>query len=117
MFTAERKDNYDYIYQYDPLGWVVSKEYPGSLIAWGGNVFSSKGNETLRAVGFYTTDLNTAYEIYVYENPVSGPINSRRVFAVHESGTYSLPGYHTHALNSTVHLRSGRKVFSCYKIK
>jgi C1A family cysteine protease len=98
-FTAESKDNFDYIYQYDPLGWVVSKEYQDSLIAWGGNVFSSKGNETLRAVGFYTTDLNTVYDIYVYENPAVGPLNSKRVFTVHESGVYSLPGYHTYSHN------------------
>ena len=109
VFTAERKDNYDYIYQYDPLGWTVKKEYPGSLIVWGGNVFSSKGNETLRAVGFYTTDINTVYDIYVYENPAAGPVNSGRVFNVHESGIYSLPGYHTHVLNSPVKLRQGEK--------
>jgi len=109
VFTAERQDNYDYSYQYDPLGWVVSKEYPGSLTAWGGNVFSSGGNETLRAVGFYTTDLNTAYEIYVYKNPVNGPLNSKKVFAAKENGTYSLPGYHTHALNSPVSLSPGEK--------
>jgi len=109
VFTAEKKDNYDYIYQYDPLGWVVSKEYARSLIAWGGNVFTSERNETLRAIGFYTTDLNTAYEIYIYKNPVSGPVNSRKVSAVHESGTYSLPGYHTHKLNSIVDLNPGEK--------
>jgi len=109
VFTAEKKDNYDYIYQYDPLGWVISKEYSGSLVAWGGNVFSSERDETLRAIGFYTTDLNTAYEIYVYKNPVSGPLNSRRVYATRESGTYSLPGYHTHKLNSPVSLSPGEK--------
>lgn len=92
-----------------PLGWIISKEFPGNLIAWGGNVFSSERNETLRAVGFYTTDLNTAYEICIYKNPVSGPINSRRVFVAKESGTYSLPGYHTHTLNSTVNLNPGEK--------
>ncbi len=109
FFTAEKKDNYDYIYQYDPLGWVISKEYSGSLVAWGGNIFSSERDETLRAIGFYTTDLNTAYEIYVYKNPVSGPLNSRRVYATRESGTYPLPGYHTHKLNSPVSLNPGEK--------
>jgi C1A family cysteine protease/PKD repeat protein len=109
VFTAQSTDNYDYNYQYDPLGWVVSKEYANSLIAWGGNVFSSKGNETLRAVGFYTTDLNTIYDIYVYENPAAGPLNSGRVFTAHESGTYSFPGYHTYALNSPVALKQGEK--------
>jgi C1A family cysteine protease len=109
VFTAEKQDNYDYAYQYDPLGWVVSKQYEGRLSAWGGNIFSSERNETLKAIGFYTTDLDTAYDIYVYKNPVAGPINSRKVFAVHERGSYSLPGYHTHALNSTVHISPGEK--------
>ncbi len=109
VFTAESQDNYDHIYQYDPLGWIVSKEYPGSSIAWGGNVFTSERDETLRAIGFYTTDLNTAYEIYVYKNPVSGPVNSGQGFVAKENGRYSFPGYHTHVLNSGVPIRAGDK--------
>jgi C1A family cysteine protease len=108
VFTAEKKDNYDEIYQYDPLGWTGSFGYKDSLTAWGGNIFSSKGNETLRAVGFYTTDFNTAYDLYVYRNPASGPVNSRGLL-VRENGTYSLRGYHTKVLSSTVNLRPGEK--------
>ena len=109
VFTAESQDNYGHIYQYDPLGWIVSKEYPGSSIAWGGNVFTSERDETLRAIGFYTTDLNTAYEIYVYKNPVSGPVNSGQGFVAKENGRYSFPGYHTYVLNSGVPIRAGDK--------
>lgn len=108
-FTAESQNNYDHVYQYDPLGWIVSKEYEGSLVAWGGNVFSSERNETLRAIGFYTTDLNTAYEIYVYKNPVSGPVNSGQGYLVQESGRYSFPGYHTHVLSSAVPIHAGER--------
>ncbi|HWQ49263.1 MAG TPA: lectin like domain-containing protein [Methanosarcina sp.] len=108
-FTAESQNNYDHIYQYDPLGWIISKEYEGSLVAWGGNVFSSERNETLEAIGFYTTDLNTAYEIYVYKNPVSGPVNSGQGYLVQESGRYSFPGYHTHVLNSAVPIQAGER--------
>lgn len=108
-FTAESQNNYDHVYQYDPLGWIISKEYEGSLVAWGGNVFSSKRDETLRAIGFYTTDLNTAYEIYVYKNPVSGPVNSGQGYLVQESGRYSFPGYHTHVLNSAVPIQAGER--------
>lgn len=61
------------------------------------------------AVGFYTTDLNTVYEIYVYKNPTNGPVNSAEGFVVKESGTCSYRGYHTHLLNSTVNLTSGEK--------
>jgi len=109
IFTAESQNNYDHVYQYDPLGWIVSKEYEGSLVAWGGNVFSSERNENLRAIGFYTTDLNTAYEIYIYKNPVSGPVNSGQGYLVQESGRYSFPGYHTHVLNSAVPISAGEK--------
>lgn len=108
-FTAESQNNYDHVYQYDPLGWIISKEYEGSLVAWGGNVFSSKRDETLRAIGFYTTDLNAAYEIYVYKNPVSGPVNSGQGYLVQESGRYSFPGYHTHVLNSAVPIQAGER--------
>ncbi|PAV11322.1 peptidase C1 [Methanosarcina spelaei] len=109
IFTAESQNNYDHVYQYDPLGWIVSKEYEGSLVAWGGNVFSSERNENLRAIGFYTTDLNTAYEIYIYKNPDSGPVNSGQGYLVQESGRHSFPGYHTHVLNSAVPINAGEK--------
>jgi len=108
VFTASEKDNFDYNYQYDPLGWITQIGY-SELTAWGSNVFSSGGNEKLEAVGFYTTDLNTAYEVYIYKNPTNGPVNSTKNYAVKETGTFSLPGYHTHMLNSTVNLSSGEK--------
>lgn len=110
VFTAENKDNYDNVYQYDPLGWTISKNYSENpLVAWGGNIFSSERNENLRAIGFYTTDLNTAYEIYIYKNPISGPVNSSQGFVAQENGQYSFPGYHTHVLNSTVPISAGER--------
>ena len=109
VFTAAEKDNFDNIYQYDPLGWTNTIGYPEYSTAWGGNVFSSEGNEKLEAVGFYTTDLNTAYEIYVYKNPINGPVNPEKNFVVKETGNCSFPGYHTHLLNSPVNLTSGEK--------
>ena len=66
VFTASEKENFDYIYQYDPLGWITQIGY-SELTAWGSNVFTTERNEKLEAIGFYTTDLNTAYEIYVYK--------------------------------------------------
>jgi C1A family cysteine protease/PKD repeat protein len=108
VFKSSEKDNFDYNYLYDPLGWITQIGY-SELTAWGSNVFTSKGDEKLEAVGFYTTDLNTAYEVYIYKNPTNGPLNSTTNYAVKETGTCSLPGYHTHVLNSTVNLTSGEK--------
>jgi C1A family cysteine protease len=109
VFTAAEKDNFDYNYQYDPLGWTTQMGYSGYSTAWGGNVFSSQGNEKLEAIGFYTTDLDAAYEIYVYKNPTNGPVNQAGNFVVKENGTCSFPGYHTHLLNSPVDLSAGEK--------
>lgn len=108
VFTASDKNNFDYNYQYDPLGWINSIGYDNPT-AWGGNVFTAKRNEKLEAVGFYTTDINTAYEIYIYKNPINGPVNSIKNFVVKENGTCSYGGYHTHLLNSPVNLNSGEK--------
>ncbi len=109
VFTAAEQDNFDYNYQYDPLGWTNQMGYSGYLTAWGGNVFSSQGNEKLEAIGFYTTDLDTTYEIYVYKNPTNGPLNQEKNFVVKETGNCSFPGYHTHLLNSPVDLSAEEK--------
>jgi len=109
VFTSSDKDDFDYIYQYDPLGWINSIGYPDQFSVWGSNVFSSKRNEKLEAIGFYATNSNTAYEIYIYKNPTNGPLNSAKNFVAKESGTCSLPGYYTHVLNSSINLTSGEK--------
>ena len=71
------------------------------------NIFTAKGDEQLEAVSFYTTDVNTQYEITIYtgtdkENPVSGSIASSGL-----TGTEKYPGYHTVELDKAVALKSG----------
>lgn len=107
IFLGESPENYDNIYQYDPLGWGGSFGYNTS-IAWGANVFTSESNETLRAVSFYTNDFNTAYEVYIYKNLTSDPINPSGPVAG-GNGTFLYPGYHTHTLNTEVHLNPGER--------
>ena len=71
--NGESATNYDSVYQYDPLGWVNSIGYDANNnTAWGAAIFTATNNETLRAVGFYTTDLNVNYQIYVYGNITAG---------------------------------------------
>ena len=106
VFTAGPLDNYDYIYQYDPLGWVETIGYTNNNTAWGANIFLATENETLKAVSFYTTDSGTNYEVYVYKNPDSGPINSTS-YELCEEGSFTYSGYHTHLLASPVALSSG----------
>ena len=107
IFTAETTNNYQSIYQYDPLGWVQSVGY-SNHIAWCANIFTAKSDETLKAVSFYTTDSNSNYEIYIYSNPGSGPI-SQAGPAISKSGTSPAAGYHTVPLGPGVALKAGQK--------
>src|SRR5664279_3270505 len=52
VFLAETTNNYKSIYQYDPLGWIESIGYDNPT-GWCANVFTSKSDETLKAVSFY----------------------------------------------------------------
>ncbi|MGD2091626.1 MAG: lectin like domain-containing protein [Candidatus Aminicenantes bacterium] len=104
---AESPNNYKKIYQYDPLGWVESYGY-GDTDAWGANIFTAEDNYPLKAVSFYTNDVNTNYTIYVYKG-VSGSDPRSGVLAATKTGSQSYPGYYTVELDSPVPLSNGVK--------
>lgn len=105
-FTAESVNNYKNIYQYDPLGWVVNYGYGNPT--WCANIFTAKSSEVLKAVSFYTTDVNCNYGIYIYTNPKSNPIN-QATLALSQNGVIPNAGYHTVSLSSGVPLQAGQK--------
>lgn len=113
-FTAETTENYENIYQYDPLGWVLSSGY-SNPIAWCANVFTAKSNETLEAISFYTTDSNCAYEIYIYIDPKSGPL-SQKGPVLSKTGTIPVAGYHTIPLGSEIQLKTSQKFSIALKL-
>ena len=41
----------------------------GSDTVWFSNVYEAQGKETLKAVGFYSTDRHSSYEVYVVRQP------------------------------------------------
>ena len=110
FFTAENPKDYTNIYQYDPLGWTqqINTSQTNPTTGWGANIFTANSNEVLKAVSFYTTDLNCNYVINIYNNPGSNPI-SQTGPALTQSGTISSAGYHTVPLNSGVQLNAGQK--------
>ncbi|KKH47334.1 hypothetical protein EO93_12880 [Methanosarcina sp. 1.H.A.2.2] len=107
VHTAEDLSSYSHMYQYDPLGWVESIGSSGSNTAWAANVFTAEEAETLEAVSFYTPATGTGYEIYVYTDPVSGPINPAGAESS-ANGTITFAGYHTISLDSGVPLEPGQ---------
>jgi len=105
-FTAEPVSNYAAVYQYDPFGWVDNGGY-NTPIAWGANIFTADASANpITAVAFYTNDLNTQYEVYIYTSPTSGPIGGTQY--VGPQGTMPLAGYHTVKLASPVPLSAGQ---------
>jgi C1A family cysteine protease len=102
--NAEETTNYGTVYQYDPLGSVVS--IGGSTTYWAANTFTAVNDRDLEAVSFYTTDVNTRCNIHIYKNtgpggPTSGVPVSERLSAL----TY--PGYYTVKLTAPVPLHTG----------
>jgi PKD repeat protein len=114
-FTGESSANYNHIYQYDPLGWISSMGY-GSNTAWAANVFTVTSTESVSAVGLSTNQVNTAYQIFIYTNPTSGPLSSAGPAAT-VSGTIGIPGYHTVTLPTPVAINAGDKFSVVVKLQ
>ena len=91
-----------------PLDGIQSIGYKNH-IAWCANIFTAKSDETLKAVSFYTTDSNCNYEVYIYTNPGSGPINQAGP-AIFKNGTSPTAGYHTVPLGPGVRSKSRPKI-------
>jgi len=110
FFKAENPKDYTNIYQYDPLGWTqqINTSQTNPTTGWGANIFTAKSNEVLKAVSFYTTDINCNYVINIYNNTGSQPI-SQNSPTLTQSGKIPNAGYNTVPLNSGVKFNAGQK--------
>jgi C1A family cysteine protease/uncharacterized protein YjdB len=102
--NAQVTNNYDKVYQYDPLGFVDQIGF-SSPTAWFGNVFTSTGNDSLSATSFYTTQKAAQYQIFVETDYATNRFT--KLVSV-KSGTIDMPGYHTIILDTPVALTSGK---------
>ncbi len=107
--NAEAANNYDGVYQYDPLGWVTDYGYSGTT-AWAANIFTASSAQYLSAVGLITNDVNTNYTVYVYRGVSGGAPRSGTLVAT-KTGANPYPGYYTVALDTPLAL-SGGQTFS-----
>lgn len=98
--SMESATNYNWTYQYDPLGWTNNTGNYGlnpdhlTTSAWMANVFkaNSQGSH-IKAVSFYVYNLNTSYELYVYDNvSTSGQLYSPSVNPVSGKLVYQQSG-------------------------
>ena len=79
-----------WIYDYDPYGYMGAYYWVNDNVDWGANVFTAETSGRLLSVGFYTNDVNTAYELDVRQGTPWGT----SLLASNPSGTCPWPGYH-----------------------
>lgn len=113
---VENTNNYDNIYQTDLCGWVGQIGY-GKEYASFANVFTAKGREIIKAVGFYTLDENTSYEVYKVSdftdagclegigNSYASNENSQLIAA----GSFENPGFYTVDLHDKFQVEAGQR--------
>ncbi|MBS6955697.1 MAG: peptidase [Enterocloster asparagiformis] len=112
---VEPVDNYDRIYQSDLCGWVGQIGY-GRDSAWFANAYTAGTGENLEAAGFYATDQNTDYEVYVARRlgkNSSGKLGERVKVA---QGRLRYAGFYTVPLDQKIMLDDGEKFAIIVKI-
>ncbi len=112
--NAEPVTNYNSIYQYDPLGWVTSAGYNNDTAHFA-NIFAAESSQLIQAVGFYTPVKNSQYEIKIYKNVSSTPVDG--IFATVKTGTIEDPGYHTIKLSTSVVMEKDEKFSAIVRLK
>lgn len=116
---VEPADNYDTIHQSDLCGWVGQIGY-GRDEAWFSNAYRAGAGEMLAAAGFYATDKNTEYEIYLARHlPEEGDpdmekaLNNRTLLV---RGSLDHAGYYTVPFNHKIPLDDNEKFAVVVKI-
>lgn len=109
VFITGDANNFDNIYQYDPLGWSNSYGY-NTDTAWFANVFETSNNsfnvknaenEILKAVSFYTAQTNSTYRIEIRTGITNNNPSSGKLQTIVE-GTLNFSGYHTIRFNEDI---------------
>ncbi len=108
--TPQDSPRYAHNYQYDGAGQTATI---GDLGKQGSmaNIFTATGDQTLKAVAFYTTGPGASYSIQVYTGltDTSSPVNGTKAFLVEQSGAQPYAGYHTVDLERAVPLMNGER--------
>lgn len=105
-FTMEDYGEIDNIYQYDGNTGLIFPYFPNYGIS-GANIFTADSDETLKAVGFWTTEAETPYNIKIYTDIPEGGTPSSGTLVHSQSGSEAYAGYHKIDLTADIDLDSG----------
>jgi C1A family cysteine protease len=103
---VENSDNYDNIYQTDLCGWVGQLGYKEEGV-YGTNVYTAQGAEELKAAGFYATDRDTRYKLYITKDFRN--VNSLKNMKLVAEGSIKEAGFYTILLQELVSVEAGEK--------
>lgn len=107
--AAVPADDYNRVYQYDPLGyWPEDGPYVSSSVGWFANEFTAQEADTLAAAGFYTPLPGCTYEIH------SGA--SLAGLELRSAGTIATAGYHVVPLDTPAPLTAGQDFVIAVKL-
>ncbi|MCR5389002.1 MAG: cell surface protein [Lachnospiraceae bacterium] len=103
---VEPADNYDRIYQSDLCGSTGQIGYDRDSI-YAANIYTSKGNELIKAAGFYAGDTNSTYELYAVKdyNGTSSLSEENRIKVA--EGLLSNAGFYTIKFDEAVPVQAG----------
>lgn len=99
VFIVGKENPNEKYYGYDDLGYINSYRYTNyPTIGYAANVFQAEGNEYVKSVGFFTTDNNVQYEIYIFNDlgtskPTCPVILDQLAPSTITSGTQTYAGY------------------------
>ncbi len=113
FYAPQAVSNYTDVYDYDKLGFTYdlgNSDAGGadSTTEWMSNIFTASGPGFIKAAGFYTTDINAGYTIYVYTGVTAGSPRTGTL-AYTGSGTMAMSGYHTVTLGTPVAVSAGQR--------
>jgi len=98
---------------YDEGGWTASWRYGESLTIWALTKFVPDAALNIKSVEFYTTDASPDIDVYLYDSFVS--YNLSGLLASKLNLSYDEAGYHSVALDNSVHIDQGDDVYAVVK--
>lgn len=104
----ENLDNYDNIYQSDLFGWTATMGYKDRPNVYFANVYKAKKNEKIKAVGFYATEENTDFEVFICEDfRGTNSLSNRGHASV--TASFDNKGFYTLNLDKPYNVEKGKK--------